>query len=161
MDIDLIIRIAKKTDSDTLAEFFEENNRPEITEFFHPFSLTSQTAHNILSESCRDRYYVGIHAGRIVGMSMLRGWDEGFDIPSFGVFVDYRYHGRGFGRRLTEFAIDEARSLHCPSLRLSVYASDKYARRIYDALGFYEIERTSITRTEQPDTKVVMMKDLW
>jgi ribosomal protein S18 acetylase RimI-like enzyme len=91
---------------------------------------------------------------------MLRGWDEVFAIPSLGVFMDYRHHGLGLGRRLTEFALNEARNLNCSAIRLSVYASNKHAKRLYDALGFREIDREPTVVAGRPDIKIIMVKDL-
>ena len=155
-----MIRMVRTSDYEDLARFFEENNRPEIAKYFHPFPFTSQTAHNIACTSHIDRYYIAICNGCIVGLGMLRGWDEGFALPSFGVFVDYRHHGLGLGKQLTEFAIQEARNLECPTVRLSVYASNKHAMCLYDALGFRELDREPAVVAGQPDIKIIMIKDL-
>jgi ribosomal protein S18 acetylase RimI-like enzyme len=156
----LIIQTVQASDYEDLARFFEDNARPEITEHFHPFLLTPQTAHGIACTSHLDRYYTAIHGGRIVGLCMLRGWDEGFTTPSFGMFVDYRYHKLGFGRQLTEFAIAQARDMNCSAIRLSVHASNKRAKDLYEALGFRQISQEPIIVAGQPDLKIVMIKDL-
>ena len=91
---------------------------------------------------------------------MLRGWDEGFQIPSFGIIVDYRYHGLGLGRRMTEFAIEEARRLNCSRVRLSVYESNDRALCLYRSLGFEEISREAVVVHGSPDIKIVMVKGL-
>lgn len=154
------IRQVQSKDYEVLARFFEENNRLEITRHFHPFPLTLQTAYQIACNSHLDRYYIAIWNKHIVGLCMFRGWDEGFEIPSFGIFVDYRYHGRGLGRQMTEFAIEEARRLGCHSIRLSVYASNMSAMHLYISLGFNEINREPVFLLEKPDTKISMVKDL-
>ncbi len=159
-DLEITIRQVQETDYEDLARFFRDNNRPEITKHFHPFPLNAQTAYNIVHTSHLDRYYIAICNSRIVGLCMLRGWDEGFDIPSFGVLVDYRYHGVGIGRQLTEFAISEARKLNCSAIRLSVYESNERAKRLYETLGFREIDREPAVVAGQPDVKIIMMKDL-
>lgn len=154
------IRQVQDTDYEALARFFEENNRPEITRHFHPFPLTSQTAFQIACTSHLDRYYIAIWNEHIVGLCMLRGWDEGFEIPSFGVFVDYRCQGLGMGRQMTEFAIAEARKMGCHTIRLSVYASNTRATRLYESLGFREISREPVLVAEEPDEKIIMIKEL-
>ncbi|HEX3052827.1 MAG TPA: N-acetyltransferase [Aggregatilineaceae bacterium] len=156
----LTIRQVTSEDADQLALFLEENNRSEITRYFHPFPLTRETALSIAATAHLDRYYVAIQNDQIVGMFMLRGWDEGYSIPSFGVFVDYRCHQKGFGRQLTEFAIEEARRLGCPSIRLSVYASNHRAVHLYESLSFEEVEREQVMLAGQPDTRIVMLKGI-
>ena len=159
-ELEAQIRRVQTSDCMDLALFFEENNRSEITQHFHPFPLTSQSAHDIACKSHQDRYYIAMHNGCIVGLCMLRGWDEGFSVPSFGVFVDFRHHGLGFGKRLTGFAIDTARSLNCSAIRLSVYASNKRAKYLYEAFGFMEIDQEPVIVAGVPDIKIIMLMDL-
>lgn len=154
------IRQVQETDYEGLTRFFEENNTAEVTRQFHPFPLTRETAYEIARMGCLDWYYVTISKGTIVGLCMLRGWDEGFDIPSFGILVDYRQHGLGFGRQMTEFAIAEAKRLGCGSVRLTVYASNVRSVRLYLSLGFKEIYREPVIVAGEADTKLIMMKDL-
>jgi len=91
---------------------------------------------------------------------MLRGWDEGYSIPSFGILVDHRFHNCGVGTRMTQFAIAEALGLGCEQVRLSVYASNEVALRLYGSLGFEERARKSVLVMGQPDEKIIMVKDL-
>lgn len=156
----LTIRQITPEDADQLALFLKENDRPEITRHFHPFPLTRETAFSIARTDHLDRYYVALQNDQLVGMCMLRGWDAGYSIPSFGVFVDYRCHQKGIGRQLTEFAIKEARQLGCSSIRLSVYASNHRAVHLYASLSFEEIEREQVILAGQPDTRIVMLKGL-
>jgi ribosomal-protein-alanine N-acetyltransferase len=156
----LTIREVGERDGDLLACLFEDNDRPEVTTHFHPFPLTSQTARDLTCGQHRDRFYVAISDGQFVGFTMLRGWDEGFEVPSFGVFVDHRHHGKGIGRELTEFAIAEARRLGCESVRLTVHASNDRGVHIYKSLGFEEAHREPVLKAGRPDQKIVMMKAL-
>ena len=93
-------------------------------------------------------------------MSMLRGFDEGFEVPSFGIFVDHRHHGQGIGRRLTAWTVEEARRRGYPSVRLSVYASNARALGLYRSLGFEEQQRDLVTQAGGEDQKILMTK-LW
>ena len=154
------IRQVQEKDLEALALFLEENDRPEIKRQFHPFPLTSQTARQIASAGQLDRYYVTIVNGKIVGLCMLRGWDEGFEIPSFGVLVDHRHQGLGLSRQMTEFAIAEARRLSCHTIRLSVYASNIRAVQLYESLGFREICREPALVERDRDLKLTMTKEL-
>jgi ribosomal protein S18 acetylase RimI-like enzyme len=88
---------------------------------------------------------------------MLRGWDEGFVVPSFGIAVDARWHGRGLGTRMSAWTVEQARALGAPSVRLTVYTDNPGARRIYERLGFAERERRAPAGERE---SVVMALDL-
>lgn len=156
----LSITRIKGEDVQALAALFEENNRPEIIHYFHPFPLNRASAHNIALHSSQDRYYLAWLDAVAVGLCQLRGWDEGYEIPSFGAFVDYKYHGQGIGRALTEFAIAEAVRLGCPKVRLSVYASNVRALSLYRSLGFEEVSRKPCILDGVEDETIVMLKNL-
>lgn len=158
----LVLEITQITpeDYEPLKVFLSENDQASITHYFHPFRLDADTAHLIARTAHLDRYYVARVTGNIVGFCMLRGWDKGYVIPSFGAFVDYRHHGQGIGRALTEFSIAEATRLGCTKMRLSVYASNVRALALYRALGFEEIDRKSCLLDGLPDENIIMMKDL-
>ena len=155
----ITIRPVETGDYQALADFFAANDRAEVTGTFNPFPLTAETAHRIACVLKQDRYYVAVSGepeGAIVGLCMLRGWDEGYAVPSFGVFVDWRQHGRGLGRRLTEFAVAEAKALGCSRVRLTVFASNAPAVHLYRSVGFEETDRETVERDGEPDVKIVM-----
>jgi ribosomal-protein-alanine N-acetyltransferase len=154
------IRQVGDADYEALAMFLEENNRAETTRHFHPFPLTSQTAYRIARTSHLDRYYVAVWEGRIVGLCMLRGWDEGYSVPSLGILVDRHYHGQGIGTRMLEFTMREARKLGCRCIRLSVYASNCAALSLYASMGFFEGTREPVLVAGDSDEKIIMFRDL-
>ncbi len=159
MDIQTIREVTEE-DAFSLAQFFEDNNTPEVTRQFSPFPLTAETASRIARDRRRDRYYIGLDRGKIVALAMLRGWDEGFEIPSFGICVDRRYRRRGIGRAMTQFSIAAARALGATSIRLSVYASNARAIGLYEGLGFHETERRPVSVAGTSDVKIVMAREL-
>jgi [ribosomal protein S18]-alanine N-acetyltransferase len=154
-----IKRISQR-DIQRLAQFFTDNDRPEILRHFHPFALNEDSALKICQASHQDLYYVTIWKGQIVGFLMLRGWEDGFEIPSLGVLVDHRTHGKGFGRKMTRFAISKANDKGCPAIRLSVYVSNFRALALYSSLDFREIERKTVDHLGEQDTRLVMIKKL-
>jgi ribosomal protein S18 acetylase RimI-like enzyme len=143
-----------------LVELFERNRVPAVRDSFDPFPLTADEAERIALQPRRDAYFVASLQGGLVAMSMLRGFDEGFEVPSFGIFVDHRHHGQGIGRRLTAWTVGEARRRRYPSVRLSVYASNAGALHLYRSLGFKEQQRDIVTRAGGEDEKILMTKSL-
>ena len=154
------IRQIRCDDYEELARFFNDNNRPEITSRFHPFPLTAETAHRLACTTYLDHYYITVINEQIVGLCMLRGWDEGFEVPTFGVLTDHWFNGLGLGRQMTQFAIAKATKLGCRAIRLSVYASNVRAILLYESLGFKEISRESVVVAGESDARLIMTKDL-
>jgi ribosomal-protein-alanine N-acetyltransferase len=144
---------------ETLSALFERNQIPQVTDMFDPFPLDAAQARKIALGAGEDAFYIAVRGELPVGFSMLRGFDEGYEIPSFGIFVDYDCHGRGIGRELTAWTVEQARGRGCPAVRLTVYATNVAARGLYESLGFVERERESVDRKGRPDEKIVMRLD--
>src|SRR6266567_9128779 len=94
---DPVIKPVEHADLPNLIAFLERNDSPETVRNFNPIPLNATTAEDILRPGNKDRYYIAKTSERIVGLTMLRGWNEGFDTPSFGVLVDDSVRGRGLG----------------------------------------------------------------
>jgi [ribosomal protein S18]-alanine N-acetyltransferase len=144
---------------DLLAALFERNSGA-VSDSFDPFPLNDAQARSIALEAHEDLYYLALQGGRAVGMSMLRGFDEGYEVPSFGIVVDREHQGQGIGRRLTVWTIEQARLQDCPAVRLSVYADNAVALGLYESLGFVEIERARVENISRRREKIVMRLDL-
>ena len=130
-----------QADTGALGVFFERNNRAEIRDSFFPFSLTRETAQHLLHGAKEDLFFVLEDTEQIFAFSMLRGFDDGFTYPSFGIFVDYSCHGKGAGRRLTEWTLRWADQRGFAKVRLSVAKTNGMALRIYTSVGFVVTER--------------------
>lgn len=157
---EIVIEPVEAGHAQALAELFERNRVPAVSDSFDPFPLTADEARRIAMEPRLDAYFVASMKAELIAMSMLRGFDEGFAVPSFGIFVDHRHHGHGVGRRLTAWTVAEARRRGCAAIRLSVYASNTVALCLYRSLGFEEQEREVVARATGEDEKVLMTQSL-
>ena len=146
--------------ADALVDLFVRNSVFAITENFDPFPLSSSEARRIADEPGGDAYYVAQSNGRVVAFSMLRGFDQGYEVPSFGIFVDREYHGLGIGRQLTMWTIEQARLRGCPAIRLSVYSANTAAETLYKSIGFSVRAREPIGRAGRTEEKIVMTLEL-
>lgn len=146
--------------ADELAALFERNSVPSVTAGFDPFPLTRDQARRIALEAHKDAFYVVACDRRLVGFSMLRGFDAGYIVPSFGIFVDRECQGQGLGRRLTVWTIEQARRRGSSAVRLSVYAENSTAMSLYASLGFSVQERQTVERAGQLQEKIIMSLDL-
>ena len=125
--------------AEALAELFDALRAAGDERWFHPHPLTREEAERVCSYEGRDLYAALVEDGRAVAYGMLRGWDAGFEIPSLGLAVHPAARGRGLGRALTERLHEEARARGAARVRLTVYATNEPARRLYEQLG-YELE---------------------
>lgn len=153
---EIMIEPVEAVHTQALVELFESNRVPAVSDSFDPFPLTAEEARRIALEPRLDAYFVASMDAELIAMSMLRGFDEGFAVPSFGIFVDHRHHGHGIGRRLTAWTVGEARRRGCTAIRLSVYASNTAALHLYRSLGFEERERENVARATGQDEKILM-----
>ena len=104
---------------------------------FHPHPLTAAYAAYITSEYAgADRYFVATSRSVVVGYGMLRGWDEGFAIPSLGIAVHPAWRGRGVARTLMTALHHDAQRLGAPSIRLRVHPDNATAISLYRNLGY-------------------------
>jgi L-amino acid N-acyltransferase YncA len=70
----------------------------EYARFFYAFSFDESDIERLLAGRERD-VYAGLYwRGELVGFFMLRGWDAGYNVPSFGVLIDERQRGGAFMR---------------------------------------------------------------
>ena len=141
-----MLRFRKLVSSDALdlGVFFEKNNTNAVTDDFCPFPLTSDIAESLLSSSTKDLFFLLEQDEKKVGFSMLRGFDEGYEIPSLGMFVGAAHQGQGLGRELLEQTCAFAQLHGINSVRLSVFEDNERAFQLYQKLGFCEIDRTAV-----------------
>jgi RimJ/RimL family protein N-acetyltransferase len=156
----LIFREIQPSDSALLETFFVQNDVPQVTETFTAFPLNARTTHFITEQSHKDKYYLLFLDGQPIGFSMLRGFDEGYSVPSFGIFIDHRFQGSGYGKKLLRLTVEEARQMGCEKVRLSVFGVNVAGRKIYETFGFRETQRSPIVRGGITDEKIIMIKEL-
>jgi ribosomal protein S18 acetylase RimI-like enzyme len=90
---------------------------------FYPHPLTPEEARRLCSYAGLDQYFVATVNGRILGYGMLRGWDEGYAIPSLGLATHPDARSQGLGEFLMRGLIQQARNRRASQLRLTVDAS--------------------------------------
>lgn len=117
-------------------------------QFFHPHPLTPVAARTICrhrdvaAANAADEFHVAIDSsnrdgpGAVVGYGLLRGWAEGFAVPSLGIAVHPAHRGRGIARSLMHHLHDVAARRGAELVRLKVYRHNAAALRLYDSLGY-------------------------
>jgi ribosomal protein S18 acetylase RimI-like enzyme len=119
-----------------LGNFFSRIDTPEIREHFSPHEFTDRQAERLCRQQSADQYFVAVHDGRILAYGMLRGWDEGHEIPSLGICVDPGYRRVGLGDLMMSHLVCVARMKGVPSVRLKVKRDNARAIALYRKVGF-------------------------
>lgn len=132
----LEIRIVAPDVEQPLSEFFSALHNEGDDTHFHPHPLTPEEAHRRCTHTGKDLYYVLIEEQQVLGYGMLRGWDEGFDIPSLGIAVRRSARGYGLATLLMKFLHTAARRRGSKQVILKVYKNNFPARKLYEHLGY-------------------------
>ena len=117
---------------DFLADLRAAGDEP----FFHPHPLTREHATVIAADAGPDLYYAATLGGRVVGYAMLRGWAEGYEVPSLGIAMHPTARGTGIGRAFMHFLHAAARARGATRVRLKVYRANARARALYSSIGY-------------------------
>ena len=104
--------------------------------FFHPHPMDSAAAEQICAYEGEDLYYVAKLGERVVGYGLLRGWDEGYEVPSLGICVGHDVQSEGLGELLMRFLHAAARVRGAKLVRLKVNKLNHRAKRFYERLGY-------------------------
>ncbi len=110
--------------------------RPEYVAHFHPFGFEEGSVRTQLERARRDRFWGMREGGKLAGFFMLRGFDEGYERPSFGVFIAESFAGRGLARRALAASIKWCEENGVKEVMLKVYRKNAAALRIYQEAGF-------------------------
>lgn len=140
----LTIKRLNIKDYTSLKKFFKVLSSHNIHAFFHPHDFTDKQALKI----CKDRkdfYIVIMNDKEILGYGMLRGYSEGYTIPSLGICIHPKYHSLKLGQMLMMFLHAQARVLNSIKVRLKVYKNNTKAIHIYKKLGY---KLTSLNKLE-------------
>jgi len=134
----LTIRPLELSDAAELSSMLT-SQPPEYMRYFVPFAFDQATLSHLLRERVHD-VYLGIYwEGKVVALCMLRGWDDGYEVPAYGVVVAERYRRKGLGALTLEVAKTLCRLRDARQLMLKVHPDNVTARGLYERAGFRQI----------------------
>lgn len=131
----LEIRIVSPEWHRPLADFFAAI-RESGEKLFHPHPFTEECAEALAHYSGKNLYYLLIEDKTVLAYGMLRGWDEGYEIPSLGIAVYPDARGGKLGELMMHFLHGAARRKGARQVRLKVYGENLAARNLYTKLGY-------------------------
>lgn len=119
-----------------LSTFFQWLNNSGETDFFAPHPFTKEMAQHIVRYKGKDLYYILVDESNILGYGMLRGWDEGYEIPSLGLFIHPNFRRVGLGKLLVLFLHLTAKHRGALKIRLTVNQDNLAAIQLYKKVGY-------------------------
>lgn len=121
---------------EVLTRFFRFLKLHGIERFFQPHPLSDEAAHERARYSGRDYYCIILNGDEVLGYGMLRGWDEGYEVPSLGIVIHPDAQGQGLGRLLMNFLHKEAQNRGAKRIRLRVNPENTAAVKLYRKMEY-------------------------
>ncbi len=119
-----------------LADFFRALEEGGVARHFHPHPFDGATAKRLCRYQGNDLYCAATDGQRVYGYGMLRGWDEGYEVPSLGIAIRPGEQGKGLGGLMMAFLHAAARHQGARRIRLKVYPDNTVAVGLYRSLGY-------------------------
>jgi len=130
------------------------HSRQEYIQYFTPFSIDRLYIRQQLEKAKQDLFFGFYLFDEFIAFYMLRGFDEGFKVPSYGVFVSEKYKSLGIGRLSLQHAITHCKINHLKKIMLKVHPENVIAKKMYERIGFYQVG------TDQKNNNLIFYKDL-
>ncbi|HEV7765496.1 MAG TPA: GNAT family N-acetyltransferase [Thermoanaerobaculia bacterium] len=130
---DLTVRPLRADDAAAILELLRSQS-PEYLRFFYALPREEAALAAVLRNRTKDTYHGLFEDGNLVAFFMLRGWDEGYAIPAFGVFVDEARCGRGYFFLSISLAVDLCRDAGAPAFLAKIHPENlapRAARRLH------------------------------
>lgn len=122
--------------ADGLLEFLTGLRRAGDDEYFKPHEFTRAAVDRLCLYKGEDLYLVLVEGGRVLGYGMLRGWDEGYAVPSLGIAIHPDDRRSGLGKALMAFLHAAAIRRGAARVRLRVSPGNEKAIALYRSLGY-------------------------
>lgn len=121
---------------ESLKQFFQALRENGDAGFFCPHPTDDKTISQLAHYIGRDLYYVLVEDENVLGYGLLRGWDEGYQIPSLGLAIHPSARGHGLGKIFISFLHMLASRRGATKVRLRVLKNNKKAMRLYERFGY-------------------------
>lgn len=105
-------------------------------EHFIPFSFEVGELQKRLASAINDQYWGIRVGGTLACLFMLRGFDDGYERPAFGVYVTEKFAGAGLASLALQYAVTWAKLRSTGSMMLKVHPDNTAAKTVYEKAGF-------------------------
>jgi len=118
------------------------SEKKEYLTYFIPFTdLSEENIRRILSEKKLDKYFGLFLNIDLIGFYMLRGFDAGYEMPSYGVWISSEYSNKGLSTLTLFHAFSFCKLNNIKTIMLKVHPDNTIAKSLYEKIGF---EQTGI-----------------
>jgi len=112
----------------------------EYLQHFIPFAeFSEEFIKKILSEKKSDKYFGLFLQDDLIGFYMLRGFDAGYEIPSYGVWISSKNANKGLSTLTLYHAFSFCKLNNIKTLMLKVHPDNTIAKKLYEKIGFVKI----------------------
>jgi GNAT superfamily N-acetyltransferase len=145
----IVIRPFAEGDATATVDLLRTSS-PEYVRFFRPFAFENAAINKLLAAARKDCWFamevVDDNATTTrAGFYTLRGLDEGFADPMYGIFIAQEFSGRGLARLSFAHAESMCRLNGWSNLLLKVDPANTRAFALYTATGFRFLRMDSAT----------------
>lgn len=133
--MNITVEIIKRKDIKNLANLFFEDSREEDN-FFNQFT-TKQEMIEVLNSTKKDLFFLIKHLDNICGYMSLRGLDDGYENPRFGIYIFSEFRNRNIATNAIKFLfLFCIRKKNFTYIDLIVDKDNIKAIGLYKSLGF-------------------------
>ena len=112
------------------------NALKDYTKHFTPFSFEEDSIKKIINDAIIDKYFGIFINDNLAGFYMLRGFDQGFEVPSYGVWISDKFYSLGLSKLTLQHAIAFCKVNGLKKIMLKVHSENIIAKNIYESFGF-------------------------
>ncbi|MEE9450876.1 MAG: GNAT family N-acetyltransferase [Ignavibacteriaceae bacterium] len=112
------------------------NTPKDHTKYFTPFSFEEDSVKKIINDAVNDKYFGIFINDELAGFYMLRGFDEGYEVPSYGVWISDKFSGLGLSKLTLQHAITFCKLNGLKKIMLKVHPKNIISKSIYEAFDF-------------------------
>jgi RimJ/RimL family protein N-acetyltransferase len=133
----LMVRSLRVEDASALSRWLRAQPTA-YARFFHPFGYDEPAIADALARQGRDVFMGLFWRQEIVGFFMLRGWNEGYEVPAFGILIDEQYRGHGLEMAALETAKVICRLRKVSRLMIKMHPDNISAKGVARKTGFVQ-----------------------
>jgi ribosomal protein S18 acetylase RimI-like enzyme len=119
-----------------LALFLRALEENGDAQFFSPHPTSDAAIDALARNADKDLYCLLVEGESVLGYGLLRGWDEGYEIPSLGIAIHPSARGSGLGKLVMHFLHASASRRGAKKIRLRVRKNNREAVKLYEDLGY-------------------------
>lgn len=133
----LLIRPLRAEDASALSKWLGAQP-PAYARFFRPFGYDEPAIADALARQGQDVFTGLFWDEQIVGFFMLRGWNEGYEVPAFGILIDEQYRGYGLEMAALDTAKVICRLRKVSRLMIKMHPDNISAKGVARKTGFVQ-----------------------